>query len=332
MPELIARLLESPLPARVQRIGDQTLKRVSQRYPAVARLVSRGEKSLREGTAAALLERFGLSWPGAANTAEGPRTNPATAAAAASGPVRNDVTPDVHTPPALDESAGARASGTATVESASTAQEEPPAKRGEQAAASLLALRKGLAAISWSARAEAIQRFGEDAGAPAVPALVAALSDGSAEVAASAADCLGALGEVAEGALKGDIEQSLRFVLADPEGYWSPVTRAASVAALIRCMASGGVDDDETLGPVDDALRDIDAEVSLATIAALALLPRRISTPRLLKLLRDDSGFFIRPVRLAAARVLASVGLDDAEREALLSREHDSDVRTALSA
>jgi HEAT repeat protein len=262
---LLARVLNRPWPARVQRLGNQALRRVTERFPALAELLEKGTRSVRDGFL------------------------------------------------------GARQSSYATE---ATHVSSPAAPTSAVAFADVLsadALQAALTAPSWQTRAEAIARCGEVPSLIHVPALIGALRDESAEVAAAAALALGKQGSPYA-------SDALRDVLANREGYFSPVTRAAAVQGLARCLPAS------ELAPLRAALTDVDAEVSLAAIAALAECAPRTAVEDLLPLLQDVSGYFLPPVRLAAATALARTGaLSQHELSGLLAREQDPAIAAVFA-
>jgi HEAT repeat protein len=150
-------------------------------------------------------------------------------------------------------------------------------------------------------------------------ALIGSLRDTSAEVAVDAAETLGARpGE--------ETIAALREVLANREGYFSGVTRAAAARSLGAILPPGG------LSPLYTAVTDVDAEVSLAAIAALVERAEDGCADALLTLLEDANGFYLPPTRRAAARGLDRIrGADPARVKTLVEREADSVVREALS-
>jgi hypothetical protein len=150
-------------------------------------------------------------------------------------------------------------------------------------------------------------------------ALIGSLRDTSAEVAVDAAETLGAR--------PGDETiEALREVLVNREGYFSGVTRAAAARSLGAILPPGG------LSPLYTAVADVDAEVSLAAIAALVERAEDGCADALITLLEDSSGFYLPPTRRAAARGLDRIrGADPARVKTLVDREADSVVRDALS-
>jgi HEAT repeat protein len=149
--------------------------------------------------------------------------------------------------------------------------------------------------------------------------LIAALRDPSAETAVDAAEALSLHpGEATIAAL--------RDVLFNREGYFNGATRAAAVRTLGVVLPPGG------LSPVFSAVADVDANVSLAAIAAIVDRSEDGCAESLLILLEDNTGFYLPPTRRAAARGLDRLRRADPARvQALLARESDSLVRDALA-
>lgn len=296
--DVIAKVLETPLPARVQRLGDQALKRVSSRFPGVEKLIDLGGRSLREGIGAALLDRLGVSWP--------LETEAPTDADASSEPAAS-------TAAAASEPAGTNAD---------------PGPSEEE---SLLALQQGLTEGDWRLRCGAIARYGAGSGPGGAQPLIWALDDPSAEVAASACEALSQLAASLGGDTASSAVTALSQVLANEQGYYSPVSRAAAAHGLTLCISSSESPGDDVSRLLDDAINDMDAEVSLAVIAALSELLPDEACPRLLRLLRDQTGFFLPLVRRAAAVALVDTQRCDADTLAELARvESDPDVLEVL--
>jgi HEAT repeat protein len=199
--------------------------------------------------------------------------------------------------------------------SPSTSSASSPAKvagREEQ----LARLRE---ASDYAERARAALALARITDAEATAALIAALRDTSSEVAAQAAEALAHhRGDLATSALRG--------VLENRDGYFNAVTRASAVRAL------------GTLLPVDQgtpiaaAVRDVDAIVSLAAIAALAERDESTSAGALMGVLEDRAGYYLPLTRQAAARALLRLRHYDRDRlRGLLASEYDATVREALS-
>jgi len=173
-------------------------------------------------------------------------------------------------------------------------------------------------ATGWEARAKAATALGQCRGDVVVTALIAALEDPSAEVAAAAA---GALAHQEDARAL----QALRKVLENPEGHLSPITRAAALSGLADRLSGA------ELAPVLDAVRDQDAEVSIAAIAAIAERAPERSEQHLLPVVRNEAGYFLPLVRLAATRALERTGaLGSSLAQELLGNESDSEIRFVL--
>lgn len=150
-------------------------------------------------------------------------------------------------------------------------------------------------------------------------ALVSALRDRSAEVAAQAAEALAHHpGDVATSAL--------RRVLENHDGYFSPPVRASAVRSLGALLPANDA------APVQGALGDVEAIVSLAAIATLAERDESASAAALLGLLEDRRGFYLPLTRQAAARALGRLHHYDRDRlRSIVAAEYDDVVRDALS-
>ena len=176
-------------------------------------------------------------------------------------------------------------------------------------------------AADWQTRAHAAETLADVDAPGVVDALMRALRDPSAEVAAAAAAALAAQRD-------GRALDALRAVLRNLDGYLSPVTRAAALSGLARRLA------DTEFGPVFDAINDPDAEVSLAAINAIAAIAKRVpqmAAARLLPVVRNESGYFLPLVRLAAVSALARTGVLTAAlaNELLRTRTRRSRARRA---
>jgi hypothetical protein len=131
--------------------------------------------------------------------------------------------------------------------------------------------------------------------------LIAALRDPSAEVATVAALKLGARREP-------EASVALRDALSNSDGYFSPLTRVAALQAFtLRLPAEPEASEVQTLITL---VRDIDAEVSMAAIDAVAQrAPQALAIDCLLPVVIDETGFFLPIVRAAATRALERAGL-----------------------
>jgi hypothetical protein len=173
-------------------------------------------------------------------------------------------------------------------------------------------------AAGWEARANAATALRQCQGDAVVTALITALDDPSAEVAAAAASAL-AHHEDARAL------HALRQALENPAGHLSPITRAAALSGLADRLSGA------ELAPVLDAVRDQDAEVSIAAIAAIAQRAPERSEVHLLPVVRNEAGYFLPLVRLAATRALEHTGvLGSPLAQELLGNESDSEIRFVL--
>lgn len=179
----------------------------------------------------------------------------------------------------------------------------------------LLAL---LGARDYQSRTKAAQALANYREEEAVEALVGALRDRSVEVAVAAATALSVSGG-------GRARRALLAVLDNVEGFYHPLTRAAAVHGL-----GGGLTRDDQM-PLQRALRDHDAEVSIAAISALSASYARESTVALLAVVENTDGFFLPITRLAAARGLERLPLSDvSDLERVRSWEADTTVSEVL--
>ncbi|HEX4475712.1 MAG TPA: hypothetical protein VH142_11585 [Polyangiaceae bacterium] len=148
---------------------------------------------------------------------------------------------------------------------------------------------------------------------------VAALRDPSAEVAVKAAEAL-------RSHRTDEVRQALRDVLENRDGFFNTATRAAAARSLGAVLPRG------VSRPLVDAVADLHAEVSLAAIAALVERDEPASQQALLGVLENRSDFYLPLTRGAAARGLLRLAPPDPVRvRKLLDREHDPDVRRALT-
>lgn len=151
-------------------------------------------------------------------------------------------------------------------------------------------------------------------------ALAAALRDTSAEVAVEAAEALGKhRGHSAISALRAALDNS--------DGYYSPMTRAASVRSLGALLPS------DQAALIAIAVTDLDPMVSLAAIAALADRDEAASRNALETVLENRAGFYLPLTRQAAARALLQLRRWNEDKyRTLLDNEADATVREALVA
>lgn len=176
-----------------------------------------------------------------------------------------------------------------------------------------------VAAANWQNRVSAAEALAQLDGDGVREALTRALRDTSVEVAIAAIDALARRQDRAS-------LDALRVVLDNRDGFFSPVTRVAALAALGRMLA------DTELGPILALVRDMDAEVSIGAIAVIADRKSATAAEHLLPVLQDTSGYFLPLVRLAAANALVRAGALTPElAQQLLDREDASSaVRRVL--
>jgi hypothetical protein len=175
-----------------------------------------------------------------------------------------------------------------------------------------------MVATAWQARASAAMSLAHVTAEGVVPALVRALRDQSVEVAVAAAE---ALSNQYDDLAVGELLQ----VLENRDGYFSPVTRVAAITGLARRLDVARFD------PVFAALRDIDAEVSIAAVAVIADRVPSKAGSLLLPVLCDKSGYYLPLVRLAVANALERSGaLHAGVVGDLLLHEHDPSVQRVL--
>ena len=175
-----------------------------------------------------------------------------------------------------------------------------------------------IAADPWQARQSAALALARIEADGVVLALVQALRDSSAEVAVAAVDALANHSDP-------EATNALLSVLANTEGFFNPMTRVAAIAALSKRLR------DDALAPITTAVRDIDAEVSIAAIAVTVDRVPSQALDQLLPILRDGEGYFLPLVRLAAANALDRAGLLGAPlRTELLQTERDPALRRVL--
>lgn len=186
-----------------------------------------------------------------------------------------------------------------------------PAGARSAAQTSLPDLLELLAARDYRTRTKAAQALAGHRDEAAVEALIGSLRDRSVEVAVAAAAALAAVGGAhAQGALLA--------VLENREGYYHSLTRAAAVHGLGTLLGAG------ERQPLERALRDSDAEVSIAAIAAWTAGAAQGAAGALLPLIENADGFFLPITRVAAARSLERLPpLGTGELERLRAREAD---------
>jgi len=176
-----------------------------------------------------------------------------------------------------------------------------------------------LTARDYQTRVQAAQALASRAEPEAVSALTAALRDRSVEVAVASATALSIGGSE-------QARAALLSVLENVDGFYHPLARAAAVHGLGALLES-----DEQRAPVYRALRDLDAEVSIAAISALSTSGSEEAATRLLEVLENRDGYFVALTRLAAARALERLPPVDSSRlEWLLGTESDPGVAASV--
>lgn len=150
-------------------------------------------------------------------------------------------------------------------------------------------------------------------------ALIAALRDPRAEVAAEAAEAL--RHHPNESAIS-----ALRTVVENADRFFSPGVRAAAIRTLSAILPQGDG------APIRAAISDLDAEVSLAAIAGIVDRNESGSAEVLLAVLEDPRGYYVALTRGAAARGLKGLVTppDPRRLSALMDTEADREVREIL--
>jgi len=194
------------------------------------------------------------------------------------------------------------------------------AARGQSAEpVALDALLSDIKARDYETRARAARDLAQYRTPETVSTLIGLLRDRSVEVAVAAATALSMVGDAAA-------RTGLLAVLQNFEGFYHPLTRAAAVRGLGSLLLG------DQRAPLHHALRDLDAEVSIAAIAALSAQSSAESSAALLRVVENADGFFLPISRLAAARALERLPpCATGELEALRSREPDVLVGEALT-
>lgn len=183
------------------------------------------------------------------------------------------------------------------------------------ASVSLQELFTQLAAADYRVRLRAVQGLVHHRDQAAIDALCAALRDRSVEVAVAAVSSL----QIVAGR---SARMTLREVLENAQSYYHPLVRAAAVHAL------GGLLSEPECAPIVRALRDADAEVSIAAISALAISAPSRAGELLLELVENRDAFFLPITRLAAARGLERLSWLP---QASLARLSESELDPQLS-
>jgi HEAT repeat protein len=193
-----------------------------------------------------------------------------------------------------------------------------PKQCARPVASDLPALLSWLSARDYQTRLRAVQGLASRGEAEAVEALIATLRDRSVEVAVASATALSVCGAPRA-------REALLGVLQNTDGYYHALTRAAAVHGLGALLAPA------ERAPLERALRDLEAEVSIAAISALSARAGPDSRPALLSVIENADGFFLPITRLAAARGLERLpGFAPGELGLLRSRESDPLVGEVL--
>jgi len=159
------------------------------------------------------------------------------------------------------------------------------------ASAPLLELIAQLASLDYRVRLRAVQALVHHREPAASEALAGALRDLSVEVAIAAVSSL----QIVSGV---KARGTLHAVLENEHDYYHPLVRAAAVHGL------GSLLSEAQCAPIIKALRDREAEVSIAAISALGASAPRRAGELLLQVIENQDGFFLPITRLAAARGL----------------------------
>jgi hypothetical protein len=173
-------------------------------------------------------------------------------------------------------------------------------------------------AANWKARADAAQALADVDDPGVTDALARALRDTCAEVAVAAVDALGRRRDARA-------IEALRSLLESADSFLSPLTRTAAVLNLARLLPQA------RFAPVLEAVHDLQAEVSIAAIAAVAQYAPELAAGTLFSIVDDKTGFHLPMVRLAATHALERARtLSPARARELLQSEGDAAVRAAL--
>jgi HEAT repeat protein len=176
-----------------------------------------------------------------------------------------------------------------------------------------------LASSDYRLRLRAVQALVHHGEQSAIDALSSMLRDRSVEVAVAAVSSL----QIVAGR---SARSTLRDVVANEQGYYHPLVRAAAVHAL------GGLLAEPECAPIVRALRDPDAEVSIAAISALGASAPARAGELLLDVIANQDGFFLPITRLAAARGLERLSwLPEASLEQVSASETDPQLGEILA-
>lgn len=193
-----------------------------------------------------------------------------------------------------------------------------PRRSAQAAPLSLESELSRLHSRDYRVRLQVVQSLSHHATPRAVAALRAALRDRSVEVAVAAVSSL----QIVAGL---DARPTLEEVLKNADGYYHPLVRAAAVQALGSLLAPA------ERAPLLSALRDVDAEVSIAAISALVANAGDAASDALLQVIANSDGFFLPITRLFAARSLARLSRPPiAALEQLREKESDPQLRDIL--
>lgn len=177
-------------------------------------------------------------------------------------------------------------------------QEAKPAAKPLVAAVDIQPICAQLQSAEPALRLAAISKLRQLADAASIPALVAALRDTDADVAREATEALASLyaASPAEQAL---IQRSLIAAVANGDGYFHSVVRAAAAAGLASIGSTVAVP------ALIAAVRDPIAQASIEAVRALGLLGDARTEDVLVGVLANADGYFLPVVRFAA---IAAVG------------------------
>ncbi len=184
-----------------------------------------------------------------------------------------------------------------------------------------------LSSRDYRTRAKAVQALAAHDDPDAVDALVATLRDRSVEVAVEAARTLALIGGPTA-------HEALLAALKNVDGYYHSLSRAAAahgLGTLFSARAEGRALSRSELAPLEQALRDLDAEVSIAAISALVASAGTHAAEPLSRVIENADGFYLPVTRLAAARGLERLTpIEPTLLERLREREVDALVIEVL--